>query len=140
MFTCRTFGAAAAETVKLATLADEPDGVVTAIFPVTAVAGTIAVILVSELTAKSVATAVPNWTFVAPVNPEPSSSTALPRAPLAGLKPVIFGVTLNEAVLAADPPGPPTATGPVTAPGGTVSFTCVALTWTSVATGVPAKV
>ena len=54
-------------TVKLAALAAEPPGVVTAIGPVDAPAGTVAVISVAELTENAAAAAPLNETPVAPV-------------------------------------------------------------------------
>ena len=73
-------------TVKLVGLASVPAGVVTVIVAVgTAPAGTLVVILVSELTVKVAVTA-PNLTLVAPVKPVPVKVTVVPTGPLVGAK------------------------------------------------------
>jgi hypothetical protein len=64
--------------------------VVTAIGPVDAEAGTVAVIVVSEFTAKVLVTPL-NVTAVAPVNPEPLMVTLVPMVPTAGLKEEMAG-------------------------------------------------
>jgi len=71
-------------TVNLALLVPVPPGVATATGPVEAVAGTVAVILVSEVTVNVLA-APPNVTAVAPVNPDPVTVTLAPTVPEAGL-------------------------------------------------------
>jgi len=48
-------------------------------------AGTVAVIVVREFTVKEALTP-PNWTTVAPVNPNPVMVTEIPTGPLVGLK------------------------------------------------------
>ena len=53
--------------------------------PVMAPGGTVAVILVGEFTVKDALTP-PNWTAVAPVNPNPVMVTEVPTGPLVGLK------------------------------------------------------
>ena len=58
-------------TVKLVGLVAVPDGVVTVIEPVNAVADTVAVIEVSESTEKDEAACPLNFTEVAPVKPLP---------------------------------------------------------------------
>ena len=70
--------------MKLVLLVAVPPAVVTAIFPVTAPVGTVAVICVSEFTVKVVATP-PNVTFVACVTLTPVMVTGVPTAPLVGL-------------------------------------------------------
>jgi hypothetical protein len=83
-------GAAVAVTVKLPELVAVPPDVVTEIFPVVAVAGTVAVIWVPELAVKLAA--VPfNLTEVAPVKPDPEIATEVPGGPLIGENPEIVG-------------------------------------------------
>ena len=78
-------------TVKLVALDAVPDGVVTDILPVNAVADTVAVIEVSESTEKDEAACPLNFTEVAPVKPLPLIVTVVPVVPEVGLKDVIFG-------------------------------------------------
>ena len=77
-------------TVKLLELVAVPKGVVTLIGPVVAPAGTVAVILVLELTVK-LEFAPPNATTVAPVKFVPLIVTLVPTEPLVGVKLVIVG-------------------------------------------------
>ena len=79
------------EMVKLAVLVPVPDGAVTAIFPVVAPDGTVAVIWVSDLTVNADAAVPLNATAVAPVNPVPVMTTLEPDGPEVGEKPVIVG-------------------------------------------------
>src|SRR5438552_9855633 len=84
-------------TVKLVALVAVPPGVVTLIAPVVAPLGTVAVICVSEFTAKEAAAPL-NATAVAPVKCEPLIVTPAPTGPLAGLNELIVGAsaqTLN---------------------------------------------
>src|SRR5580704_11369950 len=114
---------APAVTVNDAVLVPVPDGVVTAIGPVVAPVGTVAVIWVPELTVNVAATPL-NFTAVAPVNPVPVMLTDVPAAPEVGVNEVTTGapaVTVNDAVLVPVPPGVVTAIGPVVAPVGTVA-------------------
>jgi hypothetical protein len=74
------------------TLVAVPPGVVTAIFPVVAVVGTVAVILIAELTVKVVAGTPLKVTEVAPARFVPLMVTMVPATPLVGVKLVIFGV------------------------------------------------
>jgi hypothetical protein len=85
-------------TVNVPTLVAVPAGVVTAIFPVVAVVGTVAVILIAELTVKVVAGTPLKVTEVEPARFVPLIVTMLPTAPLVGVKLVIEGVppTLTE--------------------------------------------
>jgi hypothetical protein len=77
-------------TVNLSVLVASPSGVTTLIRPVVAPAGTVAVILVSESTVN--AAGVPaNFTFVAPVKPEPLIVTDVPTGPLVGENDEIVG-------------------------------------------------
>jgi len=69
--------------VKLVVLFAVPPVVTTAILPVVAPVGTVAVTWVSELTVK-VATVLLNVTWVAWVSPEPVIITGIPTGPLAG--------------------------------------------------------
>jgi hypothetical protein len=112
-------------TVKFAALFPVPAGVVTLILPVTAPAGTVAVICVAELTAKLVAATPPNRTDVAPLNPVPVIVTTVPAFPLVGEKEVIVGawapVTVNFVALVPVPLGVVTLILPVVASVGTVA-------------------
>ncbi|HEX3454778.1 MAG TPA: hypothetical protein VHS03_09140 [Gaiellaceae bacterium] len=78
-----------------------PVGVVTAIGPLVAPLGTVAVICVSLLTVK-LAPVPLNVTAVAPVKFEPTIATALPTPPLAGAKLVTAGaggpVNVNDQI------------------------------------------
>jgi hypothetical protein len=114
-------------TVKFDELVPVPFGVVTLILPVTAPAGTVAVILVAELTEKVVAATPPNFTEVAPVKAVPLMVTTVPAGPLVGVNEVIEGavVTVKFAALVAVPPGVVTVIFPVTAPVGTLAVTFV---------------
>ena len=90
--------------MKLAALVVVPPGVVTLIFPVLAPEGTLVVISVSETTLK-VAEVPLKVTAVAPVRALPVTVTAVPTAPLVGVKELINGgtVTVKEPVLVAVP-------------------------------------
>jgi hypothetical protein len=77
-------------TVKAIALVAVPPGVVTAIGPVVARAGTVAVILVSETTVK-VARVPLNLSAEAPVKPVPMMVTDVPAVPLVGLNDVMVG-------------------------------------------------
>src|SRR5215472_5432856 len=73
-------------TVKLAVLDGVPPGAITEILPVEADAGTVAVMVVSDLTVARVAAAgLPNTTAAAPVNPDPVMVTLVPIVPELGL-------------------------------------------------------
>ncbi len=63
-----------------------PPGVVTAIVPVVAPVGTVAVIWVAELTVNAVAAVPLNLTAVAPVRFEPLIVTVVPTGPLPGVR------------------------------------------------------
>ncbi len=116
-------------TVKLLVLVAVPPGVVTAMGPVVAAVGTVAVICVFELTVNVVAVVPLNFTAVAPVKPVPVITTEVPTGPLVGLNDVIVGigdaVTSKLVALVAVPPGVVTAMGPSVAPLGTVAVICV---------------
>ena len=113
--------------MKLAELVTVPPAVVTLILPDTAPAGTVAVILVAELTEKVVAATPPNFTEVAPVKAVPLIVTTVPTGPLVGVNEVIDGavVTVKADALVAVPPGVVTVIFPVTAPLGTLAVTRV---------------
>jgi hypothetical protein len=100
-----------------------PPGVVTVIFPVVALAGTVAVILTSVLTVNEAAVPL-NFTDVVPVRFVPLIVTLVPTAPLAGVKLVIVGVkfTVKLVALVAVPAEVVTPIGPVVAPEGTVAL------------------
>lgn len=106
-------------TEKLVLLVPVPARVVTAIMPVVAPAGTVAVICVSELTVKFAAVPL-KVTAVAPVKFRPVMTTDVPAAPPAGVKLVIYGPTVKVPVLVTVPPGAVTAIVPVVAPVGTL--------------------
>jgi len=93
-------------TVKLFVLVAVPPGVVTRSGPVVAPVGTVAWIVVAEVTVKLALTPL-NVTVVAPVKFVPLIVTLVPTGPLVGVKLVIVGalptmkVTVVEGVLAA---------------------------------------
>ncbi len=103
-----------------------PPDVVTAIVPVTAPVGTVAVTLVDETTLNVVAVVPSNLTAVAPVKFVPVIVTDVPTGPEVGENDVIVGaaaVTVNVPELVADPPGVVTVILPVVAPVGTMAST-----------------
>ena len=121
-------------TVKFVELVAVPPGVVTRIGPVVAVAGTVAVICVSELKTNAADTlpggvCLLKVTELAPVNPVPVMTTVVPTGPLVGLNEVIVGtgdgVTSKFVALAAVPSESVTSIGPSVAPAGTVAVICV---------------
>src|SRR2546423_5443969 len=75
-------------TVYDPALVPVPPGVVTAIFPVVAPEGTVAVSCTSDPTENGVAATPLNLTAVAPVKPEPLTVTEVPGGPEVGVKPV----------------------------------------------------
>jgi len=77
--------------VKLFALVGVPPGVVTLTGPVVAPSGTVASIVVSEVTVKLALTPL-KATAVAPVKFVPLISTLVPAGPLAGVKPVIVAL------------------------------------------------
>ena len=83
-------------TLNIVALLALPPGVVTAIFPVLAPVGAVAVAFVAELTVKVGAFTPPKVTFVAPVKPDPVIVTCVPTGPLVGMKLLITGITLNS--------------------------------------------
>ena len=108
-------------TVKLVALVAVPSGVVTAMASVVAPVGTVAVMEVSETTAKLAGTPL-NLTAVAPVKFVPVIVTTVPTGPLAGVKEVMAGVTVKRVVVIKGPLlGVMTVMGPVVAPAGTVA-------------------
>lgn len=99
-----------------------PPGVVTAIKPVVAPAGTVVVIWVAELTVKVAAVPL-KVTLVASVKLVPVRVLLVPTGPLVGLKLVRVGgkTTVKLVVLVAVPPGLVTLTVPVVVPVATVA-------------------
>jgi hypothetical protein len=123
-------GGGVTETVKAFALVAVPPGVVTAINPVTAPAGTVALTEVPEMIVND-ALVPPNVTLVAPVKLLPVIVTLVPTGPLVGVKDEMVGagtVTVNAVALVAVPPGVVTAIGPVVAPPGTVAWRAVSET------------
>jgi len=123
-------------TEKLVLLVPVPARVVTAIMPVVAPAGTVAVICVSELTVKFAAVPL-KVTAVAPVKFRPVMTTDVPPVPWLGVKLETVGVTENCAVLVAVPPGLVTEIVLVEAPVGTVTVILVSETTVKAADTVP---
>ena len=127
-------------TVNVAALVAVPAGVVTAMAPLVAPAGTLAVIWLAELTTY-VALLPLKVTELAPVKFVPVIVTEAPTAPLVGEKLVIVGprITVNVAALVAVPAGVVTAMAPLVAPAGTVAVIWLAESTTYVAL-LPLKV
>ena len=127
-------------TVNVAALVAVPAGVVTAMAPLVAPAGTLAVIWLAELT-MYVALLPLKVTELAPVKFVPVIVTAAPTVPLVGEKLVIVGgtITVNVAALVAVPAGVVTAMAPLVAPAGTVAMIWLAELTTYVAL-LPLKV
>src|SRR5207248_2848168 len=111
-------------TAKLVALVAVPPGVVTLSGPVVALDGTVALIVVAEVTVKAAPLPL-KFTAVAPVNVVPVIVTLAPTGPKAGVKLVIVGDTMKLAVLVAVPPGVVTLSGPVVAASGTVVWIAV---------------
>jgi hypothetical protein len=76
---------------------------------------------VAEITVKLAALNPLNVTAVVPVKFKPLIVTAVPTAPLGGVKLVIVGATVKSVALVAVPPSVVTLTGPDVAPVGTVA-------------------
>jgi hypothetical protein len=115
-------------TVKFVALVAVPPAVVTAILPVTAPLGTVAVIWVPDgFTENEFAATPPNFTAVAPARPVPLIVTEVPTGPLDGENDEIVGagaqeeLTVKSAALVSDPSGVTTPILPVVAPAGTVA-------------------
>jgi hypothetical protein len=111
-----------------------PPSVVTAITPVDAPEGTLAVIVVSFTTLKKEAAPPPKATDVAAVKCEPLTVTTVPTGPVEGEKPVIAGpgMYVNAVALVAVPPGVATETSPVvSASDGTTAVIDESLTTTN---------
>jgi hypothetical protein len=129
-------------TAKATVLVAIPAGVVTAIGPVIAFAGTLVVIWVEEFTTKA-AGAPLKVTAVAPAKFAPDSVTAAPTAPLPGEKLAMRGATRKLVALVATLSGVVTVIGPEVAPTGTLAAIVVGaftvnvaaspLNWTAVA-------
>ena len=128
-------------TVNELLLVAVPPGVVTAIVPDVAPAGTVAAIDVSLFTVYVDAARPWNRTALAPVKCVPLMATEVPGGPLAGVNDVIVGTkrTVKFVLLVAVPPAVVTAIGPVVAPAGTDVEICVLLSIPTVA-AVPLNV
>ena len=111
-------------TVKPPTLVAVPTGVVTAMGPLVAPTGTMAVIFLPLLLIVNWALAPPIVTLVAPFRLWPLIVTDAPSPPLSGKKLVIVGGgllrTVKPPTLVVVPPGVVTVIGPLMAPVGTV--------------------
>jgi hypothetical protein len=123
-----------------------PAGVVTAIGPVLAPYGTVALIDVSEVT-EDVAVTPLNVTAVAPVKCVPVIDTFVPTGPFVGVNDEIVGapggglvVTVKEVELVPVPPPVVTAIGPFVAPLGTVALIDVSDPTENVVADVPLNV
>ena len=101
-------------------LAAFPPGVFTENFPVLAPWGTVAVIDVPEFNVYA-ALALPSFTCVAPVNPDPVIATLVPAGPLAGEIALTTGVTKNVRLLVNVPEGMVTVTKPALPLSGTTA-------------------
>ena len=112
--------------MKLVVLVAVPPRAVTEIRPVVAPAGTVAVILVEDLTTKDAVTLLKRTT-VAPVKFVPVIVTEVPTRPEVGENEVMVGAatTVNLVELVAVPFRLVTEIGPELAPGGTVAVICV---------------
>ena len=111
-------------TVKLLELVAVPPGVITLIGPVVAPEGTVAWIVVGELTLYVALTPL-KVTELAPPKLVPLIWTLVPTSPIVGAKLVMVGglaVTAKLLVLFAVPPEVVTLIGPVAAPEGTVAW------------------
>jgi hypothetical protein len=106
-------------TVNAVPVVAIPPAVLTVIFPVVALAGTVAVTFVAESLVTVAAT--PWNATVAPTRWVPMIVTIAPTLPECGLKELIVGVgiTVKLAGLVATPPAVLTVTAPVVAPAGT---------------------
>jgi hypothetical protein len=127
--TCRSQASAISShfvTVKLELLVAVPPGAVTEIGPVLEPFGTVAEIVVAEITLKVLAAVPENLTAVAPVKFVPVMVTTVFTRPLVGKKTVIVGaaVTVKTPALVAVPPGVTMLIGPLLAPLGTVAVIC----------------
>ena len=130
--------------MKSVALVAVPPGVVTAIGPVVAPVGTVAVIWVSEFTVNVVAAMPPNVTALAPVKPVPVITTEVPTAPLVGLNDVMVGtgdgVTSKLVALVPVPSVSVTAMAPSVALAGTVAVIWVSELTVNEVAAVPLKV
>jgi hypothetical protein len=101
-----------AVTAKAAALVPVPAGAVTEIGPLSAPAGTVAVIWVAEFSTNTVAGTPPNRTAVVPEKLVPVMVTTVPAGPVIGAKEAIEGavvVTLRDQPPAICPESPPTS-------------------------------
>src|SRR5438552_5998483 len=114
-------------TVNEPALVAVPPGVVTLSVPEVAPGGTVARMVVSEVTVK-VALVPLNATALAPVKLVPLMVTLVPTGPLVGEKLAIVGglTTVNEQTLVAEPPADVALSVPQVDPAGTVDRMAVA--------------
>src|SRR5262249_10240992 len=77
--------------LKIPVLVAVPSGPIILIVPITASAGTVALIEVADRTVKSVALVLPNCTSVVPDKPVPVIVMLVPAVPVTGVNVVIFG-------------------------------------------------
>ena len=110
----------------------------TTILPVFVPASTRAVILVHDTTVKRAFLPL-KVTMVTPQKPEPVIVTCVPTLPLLGVKRVMTGMTRNEMVVVATPPGDVSPIRPNLAPAGTRRVSLVSVTAVKVA-GFPPTV
>jgi hypothetical protein len=116
-----------------------PPIVVTAIGPVWAPVGTLAVIFVAEFTVNVVALTPPNVTFDAPVKPVPTIVTGVPTEPDVGLNEITAGGTLKLVCVLSLPLGVVTVTTPVSEAGETTTVMKLSLITLKLVAGVPSK-
>jgi len=98
---CGSVCAVATVTVNVLLLVAVPPGVVTVMGPVVAPLGTVASIIVAELTVK-LALVPLMVTAVAPLNPVPLIVTLVPAVPLVGVKLLIAGALATVIVTGVD--------------------------------------
>ena len=117
-------------TVKLVLLVAVPPGVVTAIRPLVAPAGTAKVMVVALTTVKPVMATPFSVRTVAPVRFVPVRVTVVPTGPVAGVKPAMVGAgrKVKAVALVAVPPAVVTAMVPEAADAGTTKVMVVAFT------------
>ena len=115
-------------TVNVPELVALPAALVTLIFPVVALVGTLAVIWPSESTLKVPEEVPLNLTALVPVKFEPLIVTLIPTGPLVGEKPLMTGgkFTVKSVALVAVPAPVVTVNFPAVAPEGTVAVILLA--------------
>jgi hypothetical protein len=118
-----------------------PAAFVTSMGPVVAPAGTVHVITPSEATVKALAGVPLKRSAVAPVKPEPESSTGVPEGPSSGSKEAMEGgtITTNSAAALDVPAAFVNSITPVDAPAGTVAVITLSEETVNRLAGVPPK-